>query len=266
MASTTIVIPCFDEAERLPRDRILSFVSTPGSARLLFVNDGSRDHTLQVLRELEAKAPDRIDIVDLTRNRGKAEAVRAGMLKAASEGAERAGFFDADLATPLAEASRMGEVLDAHPGVDMVLGARVQLMGRVIERKKWRHYAGRIFATVASETLGIAVYDTQCGAKLFRMTPEIVSLFEAPFIATWIFDVELIARLIASRRRVGGAPVEQTIYELPLDEWVDVRGSKLKATDFGRSILEMWRIYRHYLAGLPRSAARLPSGGSAPDA
>jgi hypothetical protein len=76
--------------------------------------------------------------------------------------------------------------------------------------------------------LNLPIYDTQCGAKLFRATPELEGILAEPFQLRWIFDVEIIARLIRSRRITGGEPVERSIYEVPLRQWVDVRGSKVR--------------------------------------
>jgi glycosyltransferase involved in cell wall biosynthesis len=248
MSETTIVIPCYDEAGRLPVDAFTDFVQKSEDVDFIFVNDGSRDDTLSLLRNLETRVPGRFSVLDQQPNRGKAEAVRLGMNAAFERGARHVGYFDADLATPLSEVARMVDVLDSREQIEMVFGARVQLLGRRIERHRWRHYLGRVFATVASETLGLQVYDTQCGAKLFRVTPTTRRLFAEPFEAGWIFDVEIIARRIALGRTSVLTPVADAIHELPLDVWVDVAGSKVRAWDYVRAAFEMARVYRRYLA------------------
>ncbi len=138
------------------------------------------------------------------------------------------GYWDADLATPLAAIRTFCSILDFRPDIDMVFGARVCLHGRAVTRKPIRHYLGRAFATAASLALGVHFYDTQCGAKLFRATPEVKAFFEKPFRSRWIFDVEIVARAIAARRGTGRPAIEQAIYEFPLHEWNDVAGSKLR--------------------------------------
>jgi glycosyltransferase involved in cell wall biosynthesis len=244
---TTIVIPCYNEAARLPVDLFSKFVGELPGIDFIFVNDGSRDDTLTLLQRLEAGNPERFSVLDQRPNRGKAEAVRMGMNAAFERGSDYAGYFDADLATPLQEILRLRAVLDENEAIQIVLGARVQLLGRCIQRQRLRHYLGRVFATVASESLGLRVYDTQCGAKIFRSSALIRSLFAEPFITNWVFDVEILARMIAATRESTNPPVEDMIFELPLNEWIDVAGSRVRPIDFLRAIYEICRIYKRYL-------------------
>lgn len=217
--------------------------------RFLLVNDGSRDQTAQVLASLVAEFPDRLRLVDNQENQGKAEAVRQGMQMALAElkeaGGGIAGFWDADLATPLNAIADLARIFDERPEVMMVFGARVQLLGRQIVRKPIRHYLGRCFATVVSTMMRLPIYDTQCGAKLFRYASWTPQLFEENFLSRWVFDVEILARYLMMPD--GPArPREKGIYEFPLMKWEDVDGSKVKPTDFLRAMQQLWGIYQRY--------------------
>jgi hypothetical protein len=184
-------------------------------------------------------------LVAQTSNCGKGEAVRAGMNRAFSEGAAYAGYWDADLATPLREIPAFVAEFDANPELELLLGSRVKLLGRAIERRATRHYIGRVSATAISVALRLPVYDTQCGAKLFRVSPECKALFDTPFQSHWIFDVEILARML-SHQRDTQTRAEDVIREIPLWEWRDVAGSKVKPSDFFKSMLELWGIRRRY--------------------
>lgn len=246
----TIVVPCYNESQRLAVSKFHQFVVQHPEVRFLFVNDGSRDATLKILQQLRDANPAQFDVLDLQQNQGKAEAVRRGMLQAFESSSSYVGFWDADLATPLAEIPRFVEALDQHSERQICFGSRVRLLGRSIERNALRHYLGRLFATVASFVLDLAVYDTQCGAKLFRATARMRDLFAAPFSVNWTFDVELIARLqsqTATATRAGDA--QERIFELPLNDWHDVAGSKVRAGDFFKAFFEMLSVYHKYGRG-----------------
>jgi hypothetical protein len=103
-----------------------------------------------------------------------------------------------------------------------------------------------VFATAVSVVLGLAVYDTQCGAKLFRVSPPTNALFQEPFHSRWIFDVEILARLVQARRGKQLPQADEVIYEFPLLQWRDVPGSKLSYGDFIRAAWELARIYGRY--------------------
>ena len=235
-----IIVPCYNEAKRLDTAAFEAY----RNAEFYFVNDGSTDGTLDMLQGLAAKDSARLHIIDLHKNSGKAEAVRLGFLEAIGK-ADSVGFWDADLATPLEELPRFVEVLDTRAEVQMVFGARVRLLGRHIDRRASRHYFGRVGATLISRSLGIAVYDTQCGAKLFRSSAMLREIFSKPFLSRWIFDVEIIARVIQSLGRDGAA---KAMYELPLLTWHDVDGSKIQSRDYVRGLRDLWKIHRAYNA------------------
>lgn len=236
-----VVIPCYNEELRLPKAEILQFAKDHrDEVRLLLVNDGSTDGTLAMLRGLS------FDVLDLETNVGKAEAVRLGMLHAIQKYSPQVvGFWDADLATPLSSVLDFVQVMDRRPEVEMVFGARVALLGRKIERHPFRHYLGRVFATMASTMLQLQIYDTQCGAKLFAVNADLNRVLADGFMSRWIFDVELIAR-VALLRRGRGELVEPIIYEYPLEEWRDVDGSKISFKDKLRALhglFDIWRVY-----------------------
>jgi putative flippase GtrA len=240
MNRTFIVVPCYNEEERLDTEAFARCIEGQPNTSFVFVNDGSTDATLRVLQGLAARFPDRVHVVDQNPNAGKAEAVRQGMLTAMSFGADLAGYWDADLATPLEAIPRFVEVFDSHPETEIVLGARVALLGHDIDRKPSRHYLGRVFATGASLVLNVPVYDTQCGAKLMRCNDQTRELFEEPFGSRWIFDVEMLARHLKGRTN------PHQIRELPLDQWTDVAGSKVKPLDFFRALGELIQVHRGY--------------------
>lgn len=234
-----MVIPAYNEATRMDTSEVNGFLARTPSANLLFVNDGSTDATAEVLDKLAMRWQGRIEVLHLQQNGGKAEAVRQGMLKASESGDRLVGYWDADWATPLDASAQFIACMERRPQTDFVMGARVALLGRKIDRKPHRHYLGRIAATVASLVLGIPVYDTQCGAKLLK--PELAqTLFREPFRSKWTFDVELIARYLKLTGSTEG------LFELPLDAWTDVGDSKVKPVDFVRSFGEMARVYRNY--------------------
>ncbi len=244
-----VAVPCYNEARRLRTDAFAAFFAEPANAdiTLLFINDGSLDATLSVLQGLRERFPGRVRVLDKQPNAGKAEAVRHGMLHALGlPGCAVTGFWDADLATPLAQIPDLAAVLGANEALTMVFGARVRLLGRHIHRRPLRHYLGRCFATVASSVLRLPIYDTQCGAKLFRADPELAEVLREPFQSRWIFDVELLARFMA-RHRGSPAAVRDRIYEYPLPEWTDVAGSKVRGADFFKAFGELLGIYRRYL-------------------
>lgn len=239
-AALAWIVPCFNEAARLDRRAFVDLVRESGPASLILVDDGSTDDTPAVLQMLADEAGTGSTLVRLPKNAGKAEAVRCGLRRALAGSAEIVAYVDADLATPAAELARLAALM-RQSEYEVLMGSRVQLLGRTIERSHLRHYAGRVFATAASLSLGLPVYDTQCGAKLFRRTPALAAALDNPFSSRWVFDVELIARLV--RPPPGVAPVAvERICEEPLSTWTDVPGSKVGAVAALRAGIDLVRL------------------------
>lgn len=238
------MVPCYNESKRLKPEAFLHALGKDSNLSFLFVNDGSTDETIDILKLLKEQNSLQVDYINLEKNSGKAEAVRAGMLKATESACDNVGYWDADLATPLEAIDIFCDILDSRD-VYMVIGSRVRLLGKKIQRKAARHYLGRLFATCASLLLGISVYDTQCGAKIFKNIDLLKKVFGRPFKVNWTFDVEMLSRFPI----VLESPPAQICtkwVEYPLDEWEDVYGSKIQCKDYIKGGIEISILY-YYL-------------------
>jgi dolichyl-phosphate beta-glucosyltransferase len=240
----SLVVPCFNEAARLDGDAFVAFVCERADRRLCFVDDGSSDGTAARLAEIAAAAPDRIAVERLPSNRGKGEAVRAGLRAELARGTRYVGYWDADLATPLRFAETLADYLDAHPELVLAAGSRVLMLGRAITRRPARHYVGRIAATLVSLVLGAPIYDSQCGAKLLRNGPDLAALLEARFATRWLFDVELFDRIARAEPRAPAGALGQRVHEVPVPVWSDAPGSKVRLRDWLRVPIDLARIWR----------------------
>ena len=247
LSGLALVVPCYNEAARLDELAFVHFAAAHPDVRLVMVDDGSVDGTADVLERIRAAVPASVTILRLEANRGKGEAVRQGILAAIAGNPALVGFFDADLATPLTAIDDFLALLRKRPDVEFVLGSRLLLMGRDVKRKATRHYFGRVFATAVSHALDLPVYDTQCGAKILRVTAATGTLFARPFRSRWIFDVEVIARYLRLPVEPGESARRDRLYELVLAAWHDKPGSKLRWHDFVWSMVELVYLWRERL-------------------
>ena len=139
MRQATVVVPCYNEESRLQTDAFSRFFEQSDIADVIFVDDGSKDGTAGVLQRLCTDWPERTSVMQLGHNCGKAEAVRRGILRALDSDSQFVGFWDADLATPIDCVSLFVSELRRSPQLLAVIGARVRLLGRVIDRRPLRH-------------------------------------------------------------------------------------------------------------------------------
>lgn len=228
-----LVIPCYNEAKRLDFNKFKSV-----NCYYLFVNDGSNDNTLEIIKN---NLKDNMFVLDLKSNLGKGEAIRRGFLHITQlpifNEIDWIGFWDADLAAPLHELKDFilyEELFEQK--LYAIWGSRVKILGSNIIRSPLRHCLGRIFAVAVAIVLKVKSYDSQCGAKLFRK--EIVDkYFSEPFISRWIFDVELLLRM-----------KNLNMAEYPLKNWKDVSGGNLKVHSIAlRTMREIIKLRFKYL-------------------
>jgi len=241
MKKCCVVVPCYNEAGRLLTGEFADFVQANPFYHFLFVNDGSTDHTLQVLHEMCEKE-ERMEVLNLTHNCGKAAAVRAGMICALEiPDMEFVAFLDADLAIPLKELVRLVNYVSDSSSIQFGFLSKQPRKGSVRQPFK-RYLMGRVLASMTQLSLKLQVYDTQCGCKVFHrsLIPAVTS---EPFISPWLFDIEIFHRLIRSQGRewfVSGA------VEMPLNELIERGGSRIGARALIQLPTELWTIHRTY--------------------
>jgi glycosyltransferase involved in cell wall biosynthesis len=231
----------------MPLPEIQHYLSwEQGHTKLLFVNDGSKDNTKNVLDALQKEFPDKVHCLHLEKNSGKAEAIRLGMHHIEQVGIDYdyAGFMDADMSTPLTEIANFQDAIERFSRPSMIIGSRIKLFGSThIVRSDRRHYVGRIIATFISKSIKLPIYDTQCGFKFIRRD-RINVLFSEAFTSRWLFDVELIFRLL---KLTGYAAIEGDLFELPVSNWEEKGDSRIPLSYAFRMPIELIKIRKRYM-------------------
>ena len=229
VAATThcaVIVPCFNEEVRLDVAAYTRFLNSSTTVHMIFVDDGSQDNTLDLLLKIKASCPHKVTVLQLSDNLGKGEAVRQGLVYASRKSYSYIGYWDADLATPLDVIEDFLKTARKLRNLHAVLGSRRALLGHRINRLPCRKCLSFVCSLLARLAVGLPVKDTQCGAKLFRNTTAVRNALDVPFTSGWLFDVELLGRIVRN------APTPQhSLYEMPLREWNEVAGSKVSTVD-----------------------------------
>lgn len=246
--SLTIVLPAFNEAERIgpALDELFGYLQRKGPARrygrsaaelgewhVLVVDDGSDDGTVAIV-EARAEAqhgadgtPPRLSLMRRP-HAGKGAAVTAGIL--AAEG-DLVVFTDADMATPPDQIPLLTEALATH---DCALGSRVQSDGsdRRASQPLYRRFLGRVYRRLAGLWITGDVPDTQCGFKGFRRDAghDIFRRLRTESIA---FDAEVIYLA----RRLGYSLAVVSVM------WNDIHGSRMRVRP-GLALRVLWDLLR----------------------
>jgi glycosyltransferase involved in cell wall biosynthesis len=233
----SIIIPAYNEGARLGAtlDRVLAYVAEKGwDAEVLAVDDGSRDHTADLIRSYAGKDP-RLHLLENPGNRGKGYSVRNGMLHAQGEVLL---FSDADLSSPIEEAEKLFAALAG--GADIAIGSRWLRSDLQTQRQPlYRQLFGRIFNLLLRIILGLNFKDTQCGFKAFNRKAA-NTIFPLQKIERWGFDPELLYL---------GRKFRFKIVEVPV-AWAHSEGTRISPLRDGiRMFLEMLRIRWNALTG-----------------
>jgi glycosyltransferase involved in cell wall biosynthesis len=231
------VIPAYNEGARLGAtlEKVLASVQACGrDAEVIVVNDGSRDNTAEIVRIHAAKNP-ALRLVENPGNRGKGYSVRNGMLSARGE---IVLFTDADLSSPIEEAPKLFQALDA--GADIAIGSRWMRAETQTQRQSgYRQVLGRIYNLILRITLGLQFHDTQCGFKAFRK-PAVRAIFPLQKIEGWGFDPEILFLARKFGFKVKEVPVA----------WGHSGGTRIHPLlDGSRMLMEMLRIRWYDLTG-----------------
>lgn len=238
-----MIIPCFNEEHRFKQEHFLDYFHHNPAIDFCLVNDGSTDGTEKLLAQLRKVDEKRICCYTLEKNTGKAEAIRQALLYlSAKNGYDYIGYIDADFAAPLTQINHILSYFNGHLTHSIIAGSRVKRLGATIKRSSSRHYLGRVFATVASVLLRLPIYDSQCGLKLIEAQAA-KELFAAPFKTKWLFDLELWFRL---RNLVGIEKILLQTIEVPLNDWQEKSGSKIKFKHMLSVPVDLFRIHKAY--------------------
>ena len=236
-----IVVPCYNEAKRLPFTKFEDFLSLNSTVIIYFVNDGSKDDTMEILEALRNKFSKQIEILNLLQNQGKANAVLKGMTKVLEDKRfKKVAYLDADLATSLEECLRLSMYVKEK--VVLAFGSRILKIDNQIKRKWYRFILGRLVATAISKILELSIYDSQCGCKIFEAQTA-KKIFDKPFISRWLFDVEIFFRMIGIFGRIE---IQNHLREIPLKVWIDTPDSRISPMYFFKLWWDLFQIKKKY--------------------
>jgi glycosyltransferase involved in cell wall biosynthesis len=233
LPTLSIVLPCLDEAERLPGTLATYLAHFPpgrSEVELIVVDDGSTDGTTVIADQIAAADP-RVLVVRTTHNHGKGYAVRTGIQAAQGE---LVVFTDADGYYSPEQLERVVAALAAAP---VAIGAR--LGSQAGAGPPLRRLASRVFNRVMRRLLGLPFSDTQCGLKGFRRDAA-EAVFRRARVDGFAFDAE--ALLVA--RRLG---IE--VVEVPVRA-EERQGSRVRLGGDAVAMLgDVWRVRRAAAAG-----------------
>ncbi len=238
-----IIIPCYNEEKRLNVNAFINFIQSTNKYHLCFVNDGSSDKTIDVLKNMQRQNPYKISVIDIQQNSGKAAAVRTGSKYLYNKGSiDYIGFIDADLSTDFNDFEELSNTLSNNENLNMVFGSRAKEASKNIEKDGIRSVISKIINMLVLFILKLPIQDTQCGAKVYKASL-VPIIFKNKFFSRWLFDIEMFLRM---KKHFGKKNIMKRILEQPLKRWIHVDDSKLGFKDsiqIPYRLLTIWLQY-----------------------
>lgn len=237
----SIVIPAFDEAERIGDSlaKIFAFLQEEQpNSEVIIVDDGSGDATSEVARsfcEKHSEIPSRV--IRYEQNRGKGHAVKIGLQSA---NADIGLFSDADLSTPIEEMPKLVDPIRIGD-FDVTFGSRALDRSLIGAHQPWRReQGGKVMNLIIRTMSGLPFADTQCGFKAFNMA-KFRPLLDVMTVERFGFDVEFLFVANYHGLRLAEFPVR----------WNNVEGSKVSVVrDTRRMFTELSQIRRNARRGV----------------
>ncbi len=232
----SIVVPAHDEESRLPEmlEKVEHFLANQAySSEVVIVENGSKDHTLEIARSYESRLPYlRVVHEDLS---GKGRAVRRGMLEAKGD---YRFFCDVDFSMPVTEINRF--IPPQMKEVQVAIASREAPGAIRYGEPPYRHLAGRIFNTLVRLIALPHLQDTQCGFKCFQ-GPVAEEIFRRQTLMGWSFDVEVLFMA----QRWG-----YRVVEVPVPWYFEPQSRVRMLSDSWRMVLDMLTIRSNARRGL----------------
>lgn len=200
----SVVIPVYNEEKRLHK----TFAALEGlyagnlfaQIEAIFVDDGSRDRTVEIIKNSNLKMPYRV--ISYVPNRGKGRAVAVGM-KASTM--DYALLSDADISTSFEEIKKFIPYLEE--GADVIIGTRKSKEAKMLKKQPFiRRNMGKGYTFLADLITGLSVSDFTCGFKIFsRKARE--AIFPHARIDRWSYDTEILYLAYRKNFKIKEVPV-----------------------------------------------------------
>lgn len=236
-----IIVPCYNEANRLNAEEFISFSEKNPDFHFYFANDGSSDQTSTFVRSRLVDDRNRF-LIDFTENQGKAAVIRKAVLHVMQNNDKNYshyGFIDADLAIPLEQLNRLVQESEKQMSGRMFVTVRTEK--EFAQSSRIRYYVSKVWKFLFVRLFfGLGISDSQCGCKLIdaRVADK---AFREEFISRWLFDIEIVFRLLASNK--------DAVKEVPIIHLNDNSGSTISNFAIVKLFNDAFKIYARYKIG-----------------